>query len=396
VEDWNGKPWYSLWLAGDDGHGYSYSHENNDNPGTDDGRGGVKWAFAPGLATGSHVRQGQFIAYCGDSGNAEVEGPQLHFEIHETTSMTSPAIDPYDSLHGAPLANGARPPAWPVPKLARYEQSNSKITYTGAWSTVSDGVASGGSYICADAEAGALIWFEGTRLDVLVTKAADQGVALLSVDGGPPASVDLYNPSTLAKQAVCSTGTLPEGTHTVTLTWAGESSATGGGTGVNIDALNVTGTLIQAPKLSTCQQGDSLLKYKGSWTTVSTNSASGGSLRRSDSPGATLTVQFSGIYAGWIAEKGPACGRARLTLDGGDPVTVDLYSPSPLYRQKVWSSGLIGDGTHVLTIEWTGAQASAASGTGINVDALQLIGALDRVGSASWWGPADFTTIEAK
>jgi murein DD-endopeptidase MepM/ murein hydrolase activator NlpD len=393
VRDWNGLPWYTLWLAGDDGHGYSYSHLNNDTPGTDNGKGGLKYAFAPGLATGSHVRQGQLIAYCGDSGNAEVEGPQLHFEIHETTSMSSPTIDPYDSLFSAPLAGGAQPPAWPVPTFSRYEQSAAKITYTGAWSTVTEPGASGGSYRRADSRASALIWFEGTRLDLLATKAADEGEAWLSLDGGPPVSIDLHSPSTLLKQAVWSTGALSQGTHTVRLLCEGHSSTAGSGAGVNIDALEVTGKLIQAPMLTTSQQTSSLLAYKGAWTTSSARSTSGGSLRYADSPGSSVTVQFSGIYTAWIARKSPACGQAKLTLDGGDPVMVDLYSASALYRQEVWNSGLVDDGTHVLKIEWAGVKDPAASGASINVDALQLIGGLDPVGSAPWWGAADFTTI---
>ena len=115
VGTYSGWPEYSLWLKGDDGHGYFYIHINNDTPGTDDGKGGLPNAFAPGLVTGSHVQQGQFIAYVGDSGNAEFTVPHLHFEIHETTSMSSPSMNPYDSLAAAPMA-GTTPPPSPPPQ----------------------------------------------------------------------------------------------------------------------------------------------------------------------------------------------------------------------------------------------------------------------------------------
>ena len=117
------------------------------------------------------------------------------------------------------------------------------------------------------------------------------------------------------------------------------------------DALSVTGKLIQAPVLSTSQQSNSLLTYRGAWKTSSTSSASGGSFRYADSSGASVTMQFSGVYVAWIARKSAASGEAKLTLDGGDPVVVDLYSASTLYRQKVWNSGVLDDGTHVLKIE---------------------------------------------
>ena len=108
-----------------------------------------------------------------------------------------------------------------------------------------------------------------------------------------------------------------------------------------------------------------------------------------------MTLQFTGIYFAWIAKKSPVYGIAALTVDGGKPVTVDLYSASTLYQQKVWNSGLIDYGIHVVTIKWTGGKNPAASGTNVNLDAVQMIGALDPVGQATWTGPTAGTTIAA-
>ncbi len=101
--DWldpDGSSSYSLLLRGDDGNDYFYIHINNDTPGTDDGLGGVKYAYAPGLYDGKHVERGELIAYVGDSGNAESTVPHLHFEIHYG-GYKNP-IDPYSSLMAAP------------------------------------------------------------------------------------------------------------------------------------------------------------------------------------------------------------------------------------------------------------------------------------------------------
>jgi hypothetical protein len=84
-----------LTLKGEDGWFYYYIHINNDTPGTDDGLNPPEWRFAPGIVAGSKVRAGQFIAFMGDSGDAESTGPHLHFEVHEPDGTT---IDPWTSL----------------------------------------------------------------------------------------------------------------------------------------------------------------------------------------------------------------------------------------------------------------------------------------------------------
>ena len=97
-------------MRGDDGNDYFYIHLNNDTPGTDDGKGGVQYAYAPGLTNGTRVHRGDVIGYVGDSGNAEDTVSHLHFEIHlggyvaasAGQTRTPSAIDPYASLKAAP------------------------------------------------------------------------------------------------------------------------------------------------------------------------------------------------------------------------------------------------------------------------------------------------------
>jgi len=93
-------PSFNILLRGDDGNIYFYVHLNNDTPGTDDGKGGVKYAYAKGLTNGQHVKAGDHIGYVGDSGNAESAGSHLHFEIH--VGKYGNTINPYASLKAAP------------------------------------------------------------------------------------------------------------------------------------------------------------------------------------------------------------------------------------------------------------------------------------------------------
>jgi N-acetylmuramoyl-L-alanine amidase len=375
---YNGQPSYSLWLKGDDGHGYFYIHINNDTPGTDDGRGGLANAFAPGLASGGHVEQGQFIAYVGDSGNAENTVPHLHFEIHQTTSMSSASINPHDSVANAPMAGGGSTTPSPDPKAVRYEQDNAKIAYTGKWSTYTTSKASSGDYAYAGSATKASIKFAGTRLDLIATRGINQGKARVTLDGGSPVVVDLYSPIVHHQQAVWSSGALPDGTHIVSLEWTGSTSAPSGSTVVNIDAVDVTGTLSASRTVTTIEQNNNLLAYTGAWNGSVTSMASGGSFRYANVAGASVTAKFTGTYLGWIAKKSPAYGKAKVTLDGGTPVTVDLHSASTLWKQRVWQTGTLTSGTHTVKIEWTGTKNSAATAANIGVDAFEIQGSLTR------------------
>lgn len=93
------EPSYGFMITqdGDDGFTYNYIHLNNDTPGTDDGAGGVQFAYASGIETGVRVSAGEHIGYVGDSGNAENVGAHLHFEIYDGDE----AVNPYASLVAA-------------------------------------------------------------------------------------------------------------------------------------------------------------------------------------------------------------------------------------------------------------------------------------------------------
>lgn len=101
-DDSSGHSGNMLILTGTDGWKYWYIHINNDTPGTDDAKNPAAFRFAPGIADGVHVKRGQFIAYMGDSGEAETTDPHLHFELHRPDDTF---IDP---LHVTPPGAGRR------------------------------------------------------------------------------------------------------------------------------------------------------------------------------------------------------------------------------------------------------------------------------------------------
>lgn len=138
-------------------------------------------------------------------------------------------------------------------------------------------------------------------------------------------------------------------------------------------------TTTTTPVLTRSEQTDSHLVYAGTWNTSTNASASEGSLFFANSRGASVTVAFAGTYLAWIGKKSPAYGKAKVTLDGRSLGTVDLYSASTGWQQKVWGTGTLEYGPHTVTIAWTGTKNAASTGTNISVDAFDVVGSLNRV-----------------
>jgi hypothetical protein len=101
---------YSVSIKDDDGYEYSYIHLNDDNPGTNDGKGGGMRAYAVDVKEGNRVIKGQHIGYVGDSGYSNGI-PHLHFEMYLPSGAV---VNPYNSLRGAKKLTK---PVSPYPKL---------------------------------------------------------------------------------------------------------------------------------------------------------------------------------------------------------------------------------------------------------------------------------------
>jgi beta propeller repeat protein len=259
--------------------------------------------------------------------------------------------------------------------LTRYQETAAALVYSGGpWSTSTVASASGGTFKYANSdEATVIVPFTGTYLSWIVKKSPVYGIAKVSVDGGAPTNVDLYNSATLYQQTAWSSGKLASGLHWVKILWAGLGSGSPTGTNVSIDAVDVMGSLTAATRY---EQTSSKLVWAGTWTTSTTTSASGSSFKFADKSGASATVKFTGISCNLIAKKSPVYGIAEVKLDDQAAVLVDFYSASALFKQTVWRSGFLAPGDHTVTIKWNGTKRTAATDYNIGIDAVDVIGSL--------------------
>ena len=153
---------------------------------------------------------------------------------HGATSSTA------DSPAGSSTTTPAHGPA-------RYQETDSHLTYAGSWTALSDVRSSQKSYKLAETNgASVTIRFTGTYLAWIATEETTSGTACVSLDGGFPVLVDLTNPAILIanpasyQRRVWATGVLKPGAHTVRIWW---NAANRAGESIGLDAVDVIGTL---------------------------------------------------------------------------------------------------------------------------------------------------------
>ncbi len=284
--------------------------------------------------------------------------------------------------------------AAPAPATTRYEQTDPRIAYAGTWAAFSTGGASGGSYARANVNgASVTISFTGTYMAWIATRGTTLSKAKISLDGGAATTIDLAASVVAYQQKVWDTGALVDGAHTVTITRdAGNVS----GKYFSLDAIDVAGMLTAAaaaptkpttpvvaiPATTRYEQKDPRFTFSGGWIASSSNLASGTSFRFANST-AYATASFNGTYLAWIGKKSPVYGQAKVSVDSGAPVTVDLYNDSAIWQQKLWSTGVLPSGDHTVKIEWTGIKNANGLGANINIDAFEIAGTVTQAVAAA-------------
>jgi hypothetical protein len=254
---------------------------------------------------------------------------------------------------------------------ARFEEGVSGVVYSGSWNSYGYSYFSAGSYRYSDQRgASFMVAVSGTEVAWVALTAPYMGKATVSLDGGTPTTVDLYSPERMYQQRVWTSGPVANGIHILRVICTGEKNAASTGYYVNLDAVDVQGSL---ETLTVGEQNDSRLAYSSGWLTYANTLFSGGSYTYSNAAGSCVTIPFVGQRLDWVATKGPLYGKAQVSVDGGTSVTVDLSNAVNVYRQIVWSTGALAKGAHTVKISRDPANTA---GKYIDVDCVHVVGSL--------------------
>ena len=122
-------------------------------------------------------------------------------------------------------------------------------------------------------------------------------------------------------------------------------------------------------KLVVRQESNSAIGYAGTWTRAAASTAYGGALRYAKASTARATMSFTGSSVAWVAKLSSQRGAADVYVDGALAATVDLYSPTTLVRQIVFTRTWATPAKHTIQIRVRGT----AGRPRVEVDALVFL-----------------------
>jgi hypothetical protein len=124
-----------------------------------------------------------------------------------------------------------------------------------------------------------------------------------------------------------------------------------------------------AVKATLLQEGTSLARYTGSWSSTRSTSASNGTMRTSTRAGATVEFRRDARAIAIVGRQGPTSGKARVYVDGVFVQTIDLYRSTARARVVLFSRSWSTPGVHSVKLIVSGTSGRPR----VDVDAFPVI-----------------------
>jgi hypothetical protein len=234
---------------------------------------------------------------------------------------------------------------------------DSNFSYTGSWSTGSNSSCyMGSNHFSATAGNTYQVSFEGSQATLFASVGTENGIAGISVDGGPETYVDTYNSSYDCSTPVFVTPQLVNGEHTITVEVTGYENAASSGANIGANRLEVA-------TATTDTAGDSTFAYVGTgWTRAVGSGCYLGANTYSQTTNDYYSVNFTGTQVALYASYYSSNGIAGISIDGSTETDVDFYGPTFSCDQLVWTSPVLTRGNHTLKVRVTGTKDSSSAG----------------------------------
>ena len=124
-----------------------------------------------------------------------------------------------------------------------------------------------------------------------------------------------------------------------------------------------------AVKATLLQEGTSLARYVGSWSSTRSSTASNGTMRTSTRAGASVEFKRDARAIAVVGRQGPTSGKARVYVDGVYVQTIDFYRSTSRAKVVVFSRSWPSPGVHSVKLIVSGTSGRPR----VDIDAFAVI-----------------------
>ncbi len=113
-------------------------------------------------------------------------------------------------------------------------------------------------------------------------------------------------------------------------------------------------------------------RYDGTWGHATGNLEAAGTNSHSSMPGDTCTLRFVGTRIRFYGVVAPNHGLASISIDGGEPVTIDQYARERHQGGLGWQSPVLPRREHVFELTVVGTANPESRYVWVNVDRVEI------------------------
>jgi uncharacterized protein (TIGR03437 family) len=266
--------------------------------------------------------------------------------------------------------------------ITRFEQDDSRITYTGTWYPNTNSLESAGSSVLANLKGSqADVVFNGTGISWIGESDGYTGLCYLTLDG-VQTTVDTGSTtlSTSYQESLFAVHSLPAGLHRMVIEITHSHDESTDASWIWVDAFDIDngrlmgGTQVAGEGLA--HQTDIAAHYSGHWFTTNGAQYSGGSVNSAVDRGAGVNFTFNGTAVTWVGYRDQWSGLAQVYIDGALQATVDTYLNPSQAQTPTWSVSGLTPGIHALDIVATGTNDEASGGAWVWVNGFRVSGSV--------------------
>lgn len=254
--------------------------------------------------------------------------------------------------------------------------SINQYQYTGNWLYGGEPGAYGGDNHWSNTpDSTYQINFVGTQIDVYSIKAPVHGIAGISLDGGPEVLVDCYAPTRLENTLIYSSPSVSYGQHHLQVRVTGKQNPASQGSYVVADhvAIHSANPIITHVNDATIGTNENQFNFTGAWQYGEQSGAYNNDNHWSDQKDSRYSVSFVGAQILLFGAQAPYHGIAAISIDNGPAVNVDFYAPVRKDQALLYTSPILAQGPHTLTVTVTGTKNANSTGMSIVADRVSIL-----------------------